>query len=216
MPDRPPAQLVRLAKPFPRSWIKTAPKGGGAYVTHSGITQALLAIVGPSDFRVAEVIRGWVPGEPATPGAESARKRDGRPELANAIVGVVGELTCTIDGRTVTVQEAGDCGDPHNWAHDGARLKDATSDALKRCAMRLGLGLHLWCGNKVPYVLHGQLERRRAQQPDGTVTPADLDPAAFGLSACPTCGQVLPEDGVCPDCGDPDDAGLLDEVQRES
>jgi hypothetical protein len=46
----------------------------------------------------------------------------------------------TIDGHTVT----GDCEQPHNWDTDGARLKDAMSDAYKRCAMRLGVGLHLW------------------------------------------------------------------------
>jgi hypothetical protein len=71
------------------------------------------------------------------------------------IVGGVWRLTVTIDGRTVAVEEAGDVEDPHNWRHDGARLKQAASDAIKRCAMRVGLGLHLWAGER--YVLAERL-----------------------------------------------------------
>jgi hypothetical protein len=37
-------------------------------------------------------------------------------------------------------------------------MKDAASDALKRCAMRMGLGLHLWSQDK--YILHTTLESK--------------------------------------------------------
>jgi len=41
-------------------------------------------------------------------------------------------------------------------------MKDAASDALKRCAMRAGLGLHLWSQKK--YILHNTLESKIAQK----------------------------------------------------
>jgi hypothetical protein len=71
------------------------------------------------------------------------------------IVGAVWRLALVIDGRTVRLEEAGDVEAPHNWRHDGQRLKQAASDAIKRCAMRAGLGLHLWAGES--YVLDGRL-----------------------------------------------------------
>jgi hypothetical protein len=88
----------------------------------------------------------------------------------------VWRLTCTIDGRQVRVEEVGDVGDVHNWPHDGARLKDAASDALKRCAMRLGLGLHLWAQEH--YFLDRQL--RAAQGPDN---PPQAEAAVAGQPA---------------------------------
>ncbi len=69
----------------------------------------------------------------------------------------VWRLTLQVDGRTVRLEEAGDVEDPHNWRHDGQRLKQAASDAIKRCAMRAGLGLHLWAGER--YVLDQRLSK---------------------------------------------------------
>jgi hypothetical protein len=60
------------------------------------------------------------------------------------VVGAVCRLSVEIDGRMVRIEDVGDCESPHNWPHDGARMKDAMSDAIKRCAARLGIGLHLW------------------------------------------------------------------------
>ena len=137
-------QLRDLAEPFPAKYVRTNPSGGGSYVTHSVVVQRLLMVVGPYDFTISEVIRGDVPAIPADPGGKSKRAKEGRPALSGAAVGVVGRLSCVVDGERVTVEDVGDCEDPHNWPHDGARLKDATSDAIKRCAARLGLGLHLW------------------------------------------------------------------------
>lgn len=121
-------QLEALAKPFPASLIQNNPTGFGSYVKHSVVVEKLLATVGPFDFRIVREIRDADTGH---------------------ICGVIAELSAEVDGRTVTVQEAGDCERPENWPHDGARLKDACSDALKRCAMRgLGVGLHLWSGDQ--------------------------------------------------------------------
>lgn len=137
-------QLTRLAIPFPERVIHSNPSGGGSYVKHSTVQQRIMDVLGSVDLELVETVRGDVPGTPPNPKGTSARAKAGTPDLTGAVVGVVLRMTAVVDGRTVAVTEAGDCEQPHNWPHDGARLKDAFSDAYKRCAMRLGVGLHLW------------------------------------------------------------------------
>ena len=141
-PKAPMHDLTQLARPFPPGFIER--KDGTDYVAHHVVTQRLLSIVGPFDFELVEIIRGDVAEVAPIPNGKSRRARTGTPALHSIVVGGVWRLTCEIDGRRVRIEEIGDVGDVHNWPHDGARLKDAASDALKRCAMRLGLGLHLW------------------------------------------------------------------------
>jgi hypothetical protein len=62
------------------------------------------------------------------------------------IVGCVGTLSCEIDGRRVTVSEVGDVANPTEANGQNAQI--ASSQAFKRCAMRIGLGLHLWSGDR--------------------------------------------------------------------
>jgi hypothetical protein len=121
------SDLEALSRPFPQRYIKQPPKGKyGQYVPHDIVNQKLLAVLGPFDFHVTEIIRS---GE------------------NNQVEAVICRLTATVDGQRVTVEEVGDCEVPSNWKTEGGRLKDAISDALKRCAMRLGCGLHLWSGS---------------------------------------------------------------------
>jgi hypothetical protein len=148
------SDLAKLARPFPRELVERDP-AGNRYVAHENVTQWLLGIVGPFSFELVEVIRGDVPGIPPDPKGRSRQAKEGMPALHNVIVGGVWRLTLRIDGRTVQLEEAGDVEDPHNWPHDGLRLKQAASDSIKRCAMRAGLGLHLWAGER--YVLDGRL-----------------------------------------------------------
>lgn len=131
------SQLARLARPFPDKYVHGNPSGGGSYVTHSVVNEKLLAVLGPFGWELVRIVRGRV--EPI-----GKRKERGEPALEDAVVGAVCRLSAVVDGDAVCVEEVGDCEQPHNWPHDGARLKDAMSDALKRCAMRLGVGLHLW------------------------------------------------------------------------
>jgi hypothetical protein len=142
------SQLARLAKRFPQGYIKANPnsRAGGEYVTHSVVTEKLLAVVGPFSYEVSQVFRGTVKN---------------KKELGEVVVGCTARLTCEVDGRTVTVEEIGDCEMPANWPHDGARLKDASSDAIKRCAMRLGVGLHMW--SQEQFTLDKQLEQHKAE-----------------------------------------------------
>lgn len=115
-------QLAALAKRIPDRYIQQKPGGFAAdYVSHGDITQILLAKHGPFDQRVVEIIRN----------------PDG------IIDGCVLEMRFTIDGRDTVIQEAGDVERPGD--NNGSNLKNAVSDAVKRCAMRAGLGLHLWC-----------------------------------------------------------------------
>jgi hypothetical protein len=149
-----PSDLARLARPFPGELVQRDP-GGNRYVAHENVTQWLLGIVGPFSFELVQIIRGDVPAVPPDPKGRSRQAKEGTPALHDVIVGGVWRLTLVVDGRTVRLEEAGDVEDPHNWRHDGQRLKQAASDAIKRCAMRAGLGLHLWAGER--YVLDGRL-----------------------------------------------------------
>jgi len=137
-------QLTKLVHPFPDRLIQKNPSGCGTYVKHSVVVERLLDVLGGVDFELIEVLRGHVDGKPGNPSGSSARAKAGTPALDNAVVGVLARMVASVDGKTYTITEVGDCESPHNWPHDGARLKDAASDAYKRCAMRLGVGLHLW------------------------------------------------------------------------
>ena len=128
-------QLYELARPFPSSLIKQKPgKFAAAYVEHSVISQRLLEVVGPHTFTVDKPVQN----------------PDG------VVVGCLATLTVEVDGRQVTVTEVGDV--EHPGQNNAGNLKNAASDALKRCAMRLGVGLHLWSQDN--YYLDKALEKR--------------------------------------------------------
>lgn len=129
-------QLADLTKPFPKNLVRKKPGGaGGEYVKHSTVVERLLQIVGPYSFEVIELIR------------------DGSSE--QMVVGALCRLEVDVDGKTVAITEVGDVEHPAAKQTDGARAKDAASDGLKRCAMRLGCGLHLW--SQDGYYVHERL-----------------------------------------------------------
>ncbi len=140
-------QLHELSKPFPKELIHKNPAGFGDYIQHSVIRQRLLSVVGPYSQEVKEIVRGTV--------------KDKQGNELEVVVGVILALTVEIDGQLVTIEEAGDVEKPLNWKTDGMRLKDAISDGVKRCAMAMGVGLHLWAQyeGKSEYFLDKQLEK---------------------------------------------------------
>ena len=145
-------QLHELSRPFPDAWIKPpAPGKYGSYVKHSTVTERLLSIVGPFTFEITETIRGYAPKIEGKNQTWEARD--------NAVVGCIASMTVTIDGTEVTISEVGDVDEPA-MNLDGFNLKVAASDALKRCAMRIGLGLHLWSQDM--YFLEKQLAKGEA------------------------------------------------------
>jgi hypothetical protein len=131
------SQLAELARKFPDSLIKQKPgKFAAAYVEHGVIVQRLLEVVGPFTFRVDKPITN----------------ADG------TVVGCLATLQVVVDERFVAVTEVGDV--EHPSGNNASNLKNASSDALKRCAMRLGLGLHLWTGDA--YYLDRSLSKENA------------------------------------------------------
>lgn len=114
-------QLTDLVKRIPDSYVKTKPGGFQAdYVSHADIQQILLAKLGPCSQEVTRVITN----------------------AEGVVQGCVLRVLYTIDGVQHVIEEAGDVERP--GANNGSNLKNAVSDAIKRCAMRVGVGLHLW------------------------------------------------------------------------
>lgn len=131
--------LARLATRFPDRFVKDAPQGKhGEYVPHDIVNQRALAIVGPHSFEVTELIRGMVDRWVDKKTGEV--RREARPD---GVTGVLARLTVTIGDQIHTVVEVGTEDNPQ-MGSDAENAKKATSDAYKRCWMRLGLGLHLW------------------------------------------------------------------------
>jgi hypothetical protein len=114
----------QLIKDFPKKVVKDAPKGKfGKYVPHHIVTQRLVDVIpGGYDFTYEEV-----------------RGKD------NSIVGAKCRLY--IKSTEQTIEEVGDV-DKHALERntESEILKLAVSDGIKRCAMRIGLGLELWTG----------------------------------------------------------------------
>ncbi len=139
-------QLTRLAKPFSQRLVNPPPKGKyGSSVAHPVVVQRLLAVCGGYDFTVKEIIYG----------------------PSGLVEGIVASMTLTYDGKTYTIDEMGDVEFPEQKTTQGQRLKDAASDAIKRCAMRFGVALDLWAGDQ--FFLFDMLEKR-----DGAVLKAPL------------------------------------------
>ena len=115
------SQLRDLVKRIPQAYVKTKPGGFQAdYVSHADIQQILLAKLGPCTQEVKELIYN----------------------AEGQLQGCILRVTYEIDGKAVVIEEAGHVERP--GANNGANAKNAVSDAVKRCAMRVGVGLHLW------------------------------------------------------------------------
>jgi hypothetical protein len=186
-------QLTKLCWPFPEGVVNRNPSGGGTYVAHPIVEQRLLDVLGPVATEVVEVVRGHVPAVAPNPSGNSKRAKDG------TLVGVVLRMTAVVDGRTVSVEEVGDCEDPNNWPHDGARMKDAMSDAYKRCAMRLGVGLHLWVKDpERNFYIAAKLAKQDAEGEVEVEPPEGVD-AETGEVLSRADEMALVQSGVPPD-----------------
>ncbi len=146
-----PEQLYELARVFPPAMIEKKPgaKFQADYVSHGVITARLLEVLGPFDWSIARIITN----------------------AEGVAVGCVGRLEVTIDGRPVVIEEVGDC--ENISPNSASNLMVASSTAIKRAAMRLGLGLHLWVGES--YWLHRSLEKRQNAPVSDEATPEGED-----------------------------------------
>lgn len=142
------SQLRKLAERIPDRYVGKSDKGMDA-ADHTVITQMLHLFVPGWSFEIVQVLRSEVPEKTGNnktwPGGMF-------------VTGCIGRLTVTLDGERVVVDEAGGCELAGMKDGDGERLKHAASDALKRCAMRLGLGLHIWAQDA--YFLDRSLDKR--------------------------------------------------------
>lgn len=201
-------QLRDLARRFPSSVIHTNPSGGGVYVPHHLYVQRLLMHLGGYSFERVDILRGRVAGKAPNPQGSSQRAKDGTPDLEDAVVGVVCRLTVTVDGQTMVIEDVGDCESPHNWPHDGARLKDAMSDALKRCCARIGLGTHLYAKTEDEYVLYRVLTDHE-DSGVGSVSPPDGDGVAADSGV--ETGDPTPDE-ICDECKAGDCQHCIDRI----
>ena len=130
MTHAPGPELRALCTPLPAGLIGTLPGGQGrpdaSYLPHYHVSQLLLHHLGRP--------YGW-----AVVGVhESGDEREP--------VGVVGTLRLVIDGEPVSVDGMG----------SGVDAKKAESDAFKRAAMKVGVGLQLWAKGGAAYWLDKQ------------------------------------------------------------
>ena len=157
-------QLAKLTATFPKALVKPAPKGKyGDFIPHYVIEQRIISVVGPFSWELVEVLRN---------------KND-------LITAAVYRMTLTIDGREVRIEEPGDA-DNYN-KEDGFRLKVASSDAMKRCGMRLGIGTHLWCQNTNEWFLRQAL----GKSVDGSTVEAVNEVAIGGGDDEPEAAPTL-------------------------
>ena len=115
----------KLTKEFPKSVVMKAPQGKfGDYVPHHIVTQRLVDVIPNGYDYTYEVVR----------------------DKDNAIIGAKCRLY--IKSTDQTIEEVGDVdmNAVKRNITESELLKLAVSDGIKRCAMRLGVGLHLWTG----------------------------------------------------------------------
>jgi hypothetical protein len=138
------SQLSEMAKPFKGQYVETKPGPSKAkYTEHNFVVERLLLHLGGYSFELVDTFAA--PFDWTTKDRNTGEITDHH--LDSCIQGVVCRLRVTLDGQECIIEEVGDVEHPGNWKTEGARLKVAMSDALKRCAMRRGLGLHLWSGD---------------------------------------------------------------------
>ena len=142
------SQLRKLATPILPAYVGKNEKGMDAS-DHTVITQMLHLFVPGWSFEIADVLR-----------SEVATKKTQNGEWPGGffVTGCVGRLTVDLDGARVVIEEAGGVELSSMKDGDGERLKHAASDALKRCAMRLGLGLSIWAQDS--YFLDRALDKQ--------------------------------------------------------
>lgn len=114
------SQLRELARPFPASQIERKPPRNEEFVAHHVVEQRLISVLGrvPNQQITKEIYDG------------------------DKLTGVRLRMWTEIDGVPTEVEEPGAANG--NESTNGDALKNAVSDAYKRCAMRMTLGLHLW------------------------------------------------------------------------
>tara|TARA_R100001440_G_scaffold28100_1_gene45652 strand:+ start:1855 stop:2466 length:612 start_codon:yes stop_codon:yes gene_type:complete len=131
-------QQIILSKPWNKKLVKKLNKGFGDidYVEHTQVTQKLIAVSPDWHFDINEYIKDTV--------------EDMNGIQRTFITGVQVTIQMKIDGQYLSRSEVGMCdkpffhSDPSKVYNNGQRAKECVSDAIKRCAMRFGVGIELY------------------------------------------------------------------------
>jgi len=131
-------QQIILSKPWNKKLVKKLNKGFGDidYVEHTQVTQKLIAVSPDWNFNIEKYIEDTV--------------EDMNGIQRTFIAGAQVSITMKVDNEYLTRSEVGMCdkpffhSDPNKVYNNGQRAKECVSDAIKRCAMRFGVGLELY------------------------------------------------------------------------
>ena len=130
---------IKLSKAWNKAVVKKLPvsykKDGIDYVDHTQVTQRLIALIPDVQLKAGSFIY------------DDYEDQEGR--RRKILTGVEYTIEGTIDGHFRSVTEVGMCDKPFEVegrkpANNGERAKECISDAVKRCGMRLGIGIELY------------------------------------------------------------------------
>jgi len=130
---------IKLSKAWNKAVVKKLPvsykKDGIDYVDHTQVTQRLIALIPDVQLKAGSFIY------------DDYEDLEGR--RRKILTGVEYTVEGTIDGHFRSVTEVGMCDKPFEVegrkpANNGERAKECISDAVKRCGMRLGIGIELY------------------------------------------------------------------------
>jgi len=130
---------IKLSKAWNKAVVKKLPvsykKDGIDYVDHTQVTQRLIALIPDVKLKAGSFIY------------DDYEDLEGR--RRKILTGVEYTIEGTIDGHFRSVTEVGMCDKPFEVegrkpANNGERAKECISDAVKRCGMRLGIGIELY------------------------------------------------------------------------
>jgi hypothetical protein len=112
------------------------------YVDHTQVTQKLIALIPDVQITI-----NYNVGEGGV-FYDDHITQDG--EIKRILTGIAVSISGNIDNQYRVVEEVGMCDKPFEVegnkppANNGERAKECMSDAIKRCAMRLGVGIELY------------------------------------------------------------------------
>ena len=139
------ADQIKLSKAWTKAVIKkkkvSYKKDGISYVDHTQVTQRLIALIPDVQFKAGQHIYD--------------KYEDDQGKQYKFLTGIEYTIEGTIDGHFRSVTEVGMCDKPFEYApkedgskprviNNGERAKECISDAIKRCGMRLGIGIELY------------------------------------------------------------------------
>lgn len=168
---------IKLSKEWNKAVVKKLPvsykKDGISYVDHTQVTQRLIALIPDVQFKAGSFIY------------DDYEDLEGR--RRKILTGVEYTIEGTIDGHLRSVTEVGMCDKPFEVegrkpANNGERAKECISDAVKRCGMRLGIGIELYDSSawlsaylESPNLIANKPKKEKPKPKDPIVEKAKVD-----------------------------------------